>query len=81
MDDDRIALRTVAKLLGVTYRTVTSMAARGELTRRLGPFGWEYSRAEVLELARKRKALYGPPVPGRGRGRPRRVQLPERVSA
>jgi hypothetical protein len=79
--DDRIALGAAAALLKVTPRTVISMAARGELTRTRGPLGWEYSRAEVLELARERERLYGPPVPGRGRGRPRRVRRPEQVSA
>jgi hypothetical protein len=79
--DDRIALRTVVELLGVTPRSVTDMARRGELTRKLGPFGWEYSHTEVLELARKRERLYGPPSPGRRRGRPRRVQLAEQVNA
>jgi hypothetical protein len=77
--DDRIALGTAAKLLGVTNRTVITMVKRGDLSRTRGPLGWEYSRAEVLELAAERERLYGPPVPGRGRGRPRRVQLPEQV--
>lgn len=78
--DDRISLGTAAALLRVTPRTVTSMAARGELGRTRGPLGWEYSRAEVTAVAAERERLYGPPVPGRGRGRPRRIQLPQRAS-
>ena len=78
--DDRIPLRTAAELLGVSHRTITSMVRRGELTRIAGVHGWEYRRAEVLELARQRARLYGPPVPGRGRGRPARVHLPHQAS-
>ena len=74
--DDRIPLHTAAKLLGVSRRTITSMVQRGELTRTAGVHGFVYSRAQVLALADARERLYGPPVPGRGRGRPRRIQLP-----
>jgi hypothetical protein len=33
------------------------MVARGELSRKRGPLGWEYSRAEVDQLAATRAAL------------------------
>jgi hypothetical protein len=65
---DRIALGTAARLLGVSSVAVYYMVKRGELRRRRGPFGWEYSRAEVEALAKRRAELYeqGPS------GRPRR---------
>jgi hypothetical protein len=54
---DRIALGTAARLLGVSRAAVYGMVARGELSRKRGPLGWEYSRAEVGQLAAMRAAL------------------------
>lgn len=54
---DRIALGTVACLLGVSRVAVYRMVERGELHRTRGPLGWEYSRAEVERLAAERAEL------------------------
>jgi MerR HTH family regulatory protein len=54
---DRIALGTAARRLGVSRAAVFGMVERGELARKRGPLGWEYSRAEVDRLAATRAAL------------------------
>jgi hypothetical protein len=65
---DRIPLGTAAHLLGVSRVAVYYMVRRGELRRTQGAAGWEYFRAEVEALAKRRADLYeqGPS------GRPRR---------
>jgi excisionase family DNA binding protein len=64
---DRIALGTAARLLNVSRAAVYRMVERGELRRKRGPLGWEYSRAEVQALAEQRAQRYQLPYQRGGR--------------
>jgi hypothetical protein len=77
---DRIPLGAAARLLGVSRVSVYRMVERGELHRRRGPFGWEYSRREVERLARIRTEMFGPGGTAMSRAGIRGKRLRERLA-